>query len=154
MGREIERKFLLRDDSWRQNSQSKSLFRQAYLNSDPERTVRVRIQDELAFLTIKGKTDGITRSEFEYAIPLADARQLLALCETEALEKYRHTLDYQGHRWEIDEFVGVNAGLVVAEIELVDEQESFIHPPWLGEEISHDPRYFNSALSRKPFSRW
>lgn len=151
---EIERKFLLRDDSWRAASDGGTVYRQAYLNSEPQRTVRVRIEGERAFITIKGKTAGISRAEFEYPIPLADAGQLLALCESAPLEKIRHRVRHQGHVWEIDEFLGVNAGLVVAETELASEQENFIMPAWAGEEVSGDARYYNSALSRRPFCQW
>lgn len=154
MAQEIERKFLLKHDGWRNASHSKTVFKQAYLNSTPERTVRVRIAGDEAFLTIKGKNQGIVRSEFEYAVPLADAEQLLALCETAPLEKYRYTVEHAGHVWEIDEFSGVNAGLLVAEIELNSEQESFAIPDWLGEEVSGDKRYYNSYLSIHPFSSW
>ena len=155
---EIERKFLLLTDQWiltkqQQNLQG-SIFKQAYLNSTPDRTVRVRIQSEQAFLTIKSKNNGISRQEFEYPIPISEAEDLLLLCETPALEKIRYKVNYQGHIWEVDEFYGENQGLIVAEIELQNETEKFCLPPWLSREVSDDARYFNSQLSKHPFSRW
>jgi CYTH domain-containing protein len=124
------------------------------LNRDHLRTVRVRIADSQAFLTIKGPNEGIRRQEFEYPIPLADADALLALCEGPLIEKHRHRVVHGGLLWEIDEFHGANAGLVVAEVELPSVEHPFEAPPWLGREVSHDPRYFNSSLSRHPFSTW
>lgn len=154
MAVEIERKFLVANDSWREKATKKTLFKQAYLNSTPERTVRVRIAGDAAFLTIKGKNQGLSRAEFEYAIPVTEAESLLALCETPALEKYRYLVQHEAHLWEIDEFFGVNQGLVLAEIELASENESFAVPQWLGEEVSRDKRYFNSALSINPYCSW
>jgi adenylate cyclase len=117
--------------------------------------VRVRIAGEQGFLTIKGKTQGISRLEFEYEIPLADAHTLLTeLCEKPLIEKYRYLLDYEGFTWEIDEFLGDNAGLIVAEIELKSENQAFVQPDWLGEEVSHDPRYLNANLIRNPYKNW
>ncbi|NRB40732.1 MAG: CYTH domain-containing protein [Pseudomonadales bacterium] len=153
MALEIERKFLVKNDSWKAGLKP-TIFKQAYLNSEPDRTVRVRIAGEEAFLTIKSKTTGISRQEFEYAIPVHEAEQLLKLCETPALEKNRYFLKAGDLTWEIDEFLGLNAGLVVAEIELDSEQQSFDQPAWLGKEVSDDKRYFNSALSLRPFSEW
>lgn len=154
MSTETERKFLVTGTAWRSQAAGVSL-RQGYLSSAKERVVRVRIAGERAFLTIKGLTRGVSRLEFEYPIPLADAGRLLdELCERPLVEKTRYTLQVNGHRWEIDEFHGENAGLVVAEIELADEGRSFTPPPWLGAEVSDDPRYFNSNLARHPYSRW
>ena len=153
MATEIERKFLVTNNSWKENAPY-SLFKQAYLNSTPERTVRIRIAGSQAFITIKSKNTGIQRQEFEYSIPVADAEQLLLLCETAPLEKIRHRVEHDGHCWEIDEFLGLNQGLLVAEIELQDEQEFFSKPEWLGAEVSDDPRYFNSYLANHPFTSW
>jgi adenylate cyclase len=152
MGLEIERKFLVRGVDWRNDTGV--LYQQGYLNRDSDRTVRVRIAGDVAFLTIKGKNRGATRVEFEYPIPLADAQELLAMCDGPLVEKTRYIVLYEGHRWEVDEFTGDNAGLVVAEIELHAEDEVFTAPAWLGEEVTHDPRYFNSRLSTHPFKNW
>ena len=154
MGVEIERKFLVRDESWKAQGQG-VLLRQGYLSSAPERTVRIRIEGESATLTIKGKSTGATRAEWEYAIPLQDAQALLdGLCERPFIEKKRYRISFEGMVWEVDEFLGENAGLVVAEIELASENQAFARPSWLGEEVTHDARYFNSSLLRNPYSRW
>ena len=154
MGVEIERKFLVRDDSWKSLGQG-ILLRQGYLSSVPERIVRVRIEGEAAMLTIKGHTAGATRSEWEYPIPMADAQAFLdALCERPVIEKKRYRIPYEGMVWEVDEFSGENAGLVVAEIELIAEDQAFVKPEWVGEEVTHDPRYFNASLLRHPYARW
>lgn len=154
MGVEIERKFLLVGDAWRALA-TPSLLRQGYLNADPARTVRVRIEGQGAFLTIKSKNVGAARGEWEYPIPLQDAAELLDhLCERPLIEKYRRRIEYQGHTWEVDEFLGENAGLAVAEIELSDEAEAFARPDWIGAEVTGDPRYYNSSLIRLPFSKW
>ncbi len=152
MGIEIERKFLVQGEAWRRG-EGRYLC-QAYLNRDPARTVRVRIDGEQAFLTIKGRSVGATRSEFEYAIPVADAQALLALADGPAVEKRRHLVPMGELTWEIDEFLGANAPLVVAEIELPREDQPFERPAWVGEEVTQDPRYFNSALAARPFSTW
>jgi len=152
MGLEIERKFLVRGDAWRQLVPT--YLCQGYLNRDKARTVRVRIAAESAWLTVKGASQGAVRSEFEYAIPLADARQLLALCDGPLIEKQRHLVAHAGHTWEVDEFLGANAGLVVAEIELSDEGEAFEVPEWAGAEVTDDARYFNSNLAAHPFRQW
>lgn len=155
MAIEIERKFLLANDKWRQYVLNRSQYIQGYLSTAAQRTVRVRIADNQAFLTIKGKNIGAVRSEFEYPIPLADAEQMLAqLCERPPLEKWRYQLMHQDHLWEIDEFCGINRGLIVAEIELKHEDEQFAHPDWLGQEVTDDPRYFNANLLSHPFSLW
>lgn len=154
MGVEIERKFLVSGDRWKTLGQG-VLLRQGYLSSAPERTVRVRIEGESAMLTIKGKSSGATRSEWEYPVPLADAQAFLdTLCERPIIEKKRYRITFDGMVWEVDEFFGENAGLVVAEIELTAENQSFAKPDWIGEEVTHDPRYFNSSLIRNPYSRW
>ncbi|MDR3631570.1 MAG: CYTH domain-containing protein [Desulfocapsaceae bacterium] len=154
MGKEIERKFLLAGDEWRKNARG-HVFRQGYIGSRPGRTVRVRTCNNTGFLTLKGKSSGITRLEFEYPIPLSDANTLLAeLCEQPLVEKIRYLVDYEGFRWEIDEFLGDNAGLCIAEIELSAEDQPFPRPPWLGEEVSGDIRYYNSNLRENPFKNW
>jgi adenylate cyclase len=154
VGVEIERKFLVRGDGWRTLGQP-VLLRQGYLSSNPARTVRVRIEGGQATLTIKGKSVGAKRGEWEYPIPLIDASELLdSLCEQPLIEKYRSRIAVGGHTWEVDEFLGANAGLVVAEIELDSEQESFELPDWVGEEVTGDVRYYNSSLIRLPYSEW
>ncbi len=152
MAIEIERKFLVTGDAWR--SSSPTYYSQGYLNSEKTRTVRVRIAGAQAFLTVKGLSKGASRAEFEYPIPVEDARQLLELCEQPLIEKYRHEIFYAGFLWEVDEFLGENFGLVVAEIELPDEGAEFARPDWLGNEVTGDSRYFNSSLVQKPFSLW
>jgi CYTH domain-containing protein len=154
MGVEIERKFLLQGDAWRGLGQA-VLLRQGYLSSARERVVRVRIEGEQAMLTIKGANVGTTRGEWEYPIPLADAAELLdGLCEQPLIEKYRHRIEHAGMVWEVDEFLGVNAGLLVAEIELASEDQPFEKPEWIGAEVSGDARYYNANLIRHPFSQW
>lgn len=153
MGVEIERKFLLSGDGWRTLGTAVPM-RQGYLSSDKARVVRVRIEGEHACITIKGKSSGATRGEWEYAVPVADAEELLALCEQPLVEKVRRRIDFQGHTWEVDEFFGVNQGLVVAEIELAAEDEAFARPAWIGAEVTDDPRYYNSSLVKKPFTAW
>ena len=152
MGIEIERKFLVVGDGWR--AAPAVPVAQGYLNRDKQRTVRVRVVEGEAWLTVKGANAGATRAEFEYAIPVADARELLALCDGPLVRKLRRVVEHAGARWEIDEFLGDNAGLVVAEIELRSEDEAFEAPPWLGAEVTHDTRYFNSNLAAAPFSTW
>lgn len=154
MGVEIERKFLVAGDGWRQPAVRQTRFSQGYLSRDPARTVRVRIAGDTAFLTIKGATRGATRAEFEYAVPLADARQMLALCDGPVVEKIRHLCPHEGMTWEVDEFLGTNAGLVVAEIELESEAQAFARPAWLGAEVTGDGRYVNANLAVNPFSSW
>ncbi|MDN2709010.1 CYTH domain-containing protein [Janthinobacterium sp. SUN118] len=154
MGIEIERKFLLAGDAWRGLGQP-VLLRQGYLSSARERVVRVRIEGEQAMLTIKGANVGASRGEWEYPIPLADAVELLdGLCEQPLIEKYRHRIEHAGMVWEVDEFLGANAGLVVAEIELASEDQPFEKPDWIGAEVSGDARYYNANLIRHPFSQW
>ncbi|HEY5811959.1 MAG TPA: CYTH domain-containing protein [Terrimicrobiaceae bacterium] len=153
MGKEIERKYLVSEESWRSDV-SGCRYRQGYLSRDPKRVVRIRQAGTEAFITIKGISQGIARPEFEYAIPFSDAEQLLKLCLPALVEKTRSTIDYRGKRWEVDEFHGKNAGLVLAEIELASEDENFDLPPWIGEEVSNDRRYFNSYLSEHPFTEW
>jgi CYTH domain-containing protein len=149
---EIERKFLVRGEGWRQTAPLE--IRQGYLNRDKQRTVRVRIAGERAYVTVKGVAKGLTRPEFEYEIPLADAEQMLSLCDGPLLEKRRYVLVHAGATWEVDEFLGENAGLVVAEVELESEDQSFERPDWLGAEVTDDRRYLNSNLCTHPYSRW
>jgi adenylate cyclase len=153
MGQEIERKFLVKDDSWRTGAGT--LIRQGYLHNEIEGTVRARTKGERAYLTIKGSTTGITRLEFEYEIPVEEADQILdELCIKPLIEKTRHELHVGGFKWEVDEFLGENAGLVVAEIELEDESQEFPRPDWLGREVSGDFRYQNASLVKNPYSKW
>ena len=154
MALEIERKYLLRNDSWRAQIEHSVVMAQGYLNDDPLRTVRVRRAGDRAYLTVKGPVVGITRAEFEYEIPVADATGMLALCPDFVVEKIRHYVRRGTLLWEIDEFNGQNAGLVVAEIELPAEDAHFEQPEWVGEEVSGDPRYYNSSLASHPFRTW
>jgi len=154
MGIEIERKFLLTGTAWKQLAAG-TAYRQGYLSAVKERTVRVRTIDDRGFLTVKGISVGATRSEYEYEIPLADAKALLDdLCEKPLIEKNRYKIEYAGFIWEVDEFFGKNDGLVVAEIELENEEQSFDKPEWVGEEVTGDVRYFNSNLIKEPYSQW
>ncbi|MDZ7743073.1 MAG: CYTH domain-containing protein [Bacteroidota bacterium] len=154
MPKEIERKFLVRDVRFKKNA-SKVFICQAYLSRAKNRTIRIRIAGDQAFLTIKGKSRSSVRREYEYEIPLQHAREMLDhLAKKYLVEKYRYTLDYRGHTWEVDEFTGRNKGLYIAEIELGRFDEEFPLPPWVGEEVSDDPRYFNSNLSKSPYSTW
>ncbi len=153
MATEIERKFLVRNTDWKPLTSSRTI-RQGYLSRDPERTVRVRLMGEEAFLTIKGRPVGIVRAEFEYPIPSPDALSLLALCLPPLIEKTRHCLAQGELTWEIDEFHGANEGLIVAEIELPAADTVFAKPHWLGAEVSHLPRYANSQLAEHPFQDW
>jgi CYTH domain-containing protein len=151
MALEIERKFLVANDSWRDGSEGVRMA-QGYLTLDPERTVRVRLAGDEAWLTIKGLTRGISRAEFEYPIPPAEAAELLKMCLPSIIDKTRHVVDFGGHRWEVDVFHGANEGLLLAEVELDSESVDPPLPPWLGDEVSDDPRYYNASLSILPFS--
>jgi len=154
MGKEIERKYLIKDDSWRESA-SGTTYSQGYLSTVKERTVRVRTIDVKGFLTIKGITIGATRKEYEYEIPTGDANEMLdELCEKPIIEKTRYKIPYGGLTWEIDEFAGVNQGLIVAEVELESEEQAIDFPKWVGEEVSGDPRYFNSNLIANPYTTW
>lgn len=159
MGKEIERKFLVKQEGWRTTTGAH--YRQGYLSIDKVRTVRVRTVHYLAtgeqhgYLTIKGKSVGGSRPEYEYEIPIADAQEMLnQLCHHPLIEKIRHRIPQDAIIWEIDEFLGENAGLVVAEVELQNIEQPFEKPAWLGEEVTTDLRYFNSSLVTHPFSRW
>ena len=153
MGKEIERKYLVRGEAWRKLAQGVR-YRQGYLSTVKERTVRVRTVDDRGYLTVKGVTVGATRKEFEYDIPRADAALLLEMCEQPLVEKVRYKIPFGGLTWEVDEFEGANQGLVVAECELSSEDQRIELPPWIGEEVTADPRYFNSNLIAHPFSKW
>lgn len=150
MAVEIERKFLVRNDSWNDGTPGVRIA-QGYLSLDPARSVRVRLAGENAWLTIKGATSGITRAEFEYPIPVADARDLLERCLPSVIDKTRHRIRFGGHLWEIDVFHGANEGLMLAEVELADESATLRLPPWVGAEVSSDARYYNTSLAAKPF---
>ena len=155
MATEIERKFLVTNDLWREHVISSSALKQAYISTSKNATVRVRIADDQAFLTIKGATVGISRAEYEYGIPLEDAEAMLQLRNGGAIiEKTRYHVECGGHVWDLDIFHGENAGLQVAEVELKSETEVFKLPEWAGEEVSHDHRYLNSNLIQHPFSEW
>lgn len=151
---EIERKFLLKNDSWRASVNQKVEIRQGYLSTDKERNIRVRVKGGKGFLTIKGKTNHISRKEFEYEIPKVEAEELLALCHIPLIEKIRYEIPIGELTWEIDEFFGENTGLIIAEIELEDEHQELEFPSWIGKEVSSDTRYFNSSLVNHPFKNW
>jgi CYTH domain-containing protein len=153
VGIEIERKFLVRDHSVLAIVSGVRIS-QGYLSFDPDRTVRVRVAEDGAWLTIKGRGKGISRAEFEYAIPVEEARQLLEFCTGSVVDKTRHKIHHAGHLWEVDVFHGDNDGLIVAEVELDSEEESVELPEWIGAEVSDDPRYFNAKLAREPFCQW
>lgn len=155
MGIEIERKFLVRAEAWRSTSTGR-FYRQGYLSTAKARVVRVRtIDDKEGYLTVKGKSHGAMRLEFEYAIPVNDARQMLEkLCLHPLIEKTRYTVRAGGHLWEIDEFAGANKGLILAEVELADEHQPLELPAWVDREVTGDPRYFNAYLIKHPYTRW
>ncbi|MEZ5576565.1 MAG: CYTH domain-containing protein [Candidatus Competibacteraceae bacterium] len=155
MAVEIEHKFLVRDERWRREVERSVRMRQGYLTSDARCSVRVRVAGDQGYLNVKSGTLGIQRSEYEYLIPLAEAEEMLdTLCEQPLLEKTRHFVRFGGHLWEIDEFEGDNAGLIVAEVELSRIDEPFDQPDWLGADVSHDIRYYNSQLARHPYRTW
>ena len=154
MAKEIERKFLVKGDAWRALAKG-TTYRQGYLKSAKERTVRVRMAEDKAFLTIKGLTVGATRAEYEYEIPFDEGKAMLdALAEKPLIEKKRCKIPAGDLMWKIDEFLGDNAGLVAAEVELKSEDQAFERPVWLGDEVTGDPRYYNANLIKKPFTRW
>ena len=161
MGIEIERKFLVTGDGWRMAAHEVVPMAQGYINDQAamdsgaqKASVRVRIQGDQAYLNLKSRELGHTRQEFDYPIPVADARALLALCVGGLIDKRRHLVRHGGHLWEVDEFLGDNAGLVVAEIELDDAGEAFERPDWLGVEVTDDARYYNLALASRPYRDW
>jgi len=154
MAIEIERKFLVQGDQWRQLGHG-TVYRQGYMAKGKGRTVRVRIAGDRGYLTIKGAPSGISRLEFEYPIPLADAEEMLAtLCDRPLIEKTRYRIEWAGLVWEVDEFAGENQGLILAEVELTSEAQAITVPDWIGVEVTHDPRYYNSNLSKQPFLKW
>lgn len=154
MGCEIERKFLVTGSEYKKCI--KPVFcRQGYLTADVERTVRIRIEDDKAYITIKGKNINLTRLEYQYEIPLMDGQEMLnKLCKNVLVEKYRYNISYEGKLWEVDEFIGENQGLIIAEIELEFEDEKFEKPTWVGEEVSFDKKYSNSNLYSIPYKKW
>jgi adenylate cyclase len=153
MATEIERKFLVSGDPWKNSPGTR--VRQGYLATGDAATVRVRVADHHAFLTIKGRRSGMTRAEYEYQIPLSDANEMLdTLCMGAVIEKHRHVVHEGGLVWEIDRFTGANEGLVLAEVELRSEQQAFDPPSWLGSEVTDDERYYNANLARQPYSAW
>ena len=154
MALEIERKFLVRRAAW-QPPQTGTRYRQGYLSTDPARSVRIRLSDTDAWLTIKGMTVGMTRSEYEYPIPVADASEMLdRLCRRPLIEKTRYRIEVGGLVWEVDEFDGANAGLIIAEVELADERQPVELPDWVDREVTADPRYYNASLVERPYGEW
>jgi CYTH domain-containing protein len=155
MALEIEHKYLIRRDLWYAIHKPAGIkIRQGYLLSDEGKTVRVRIAGDNAFLTIKGPSINASRAEYEYPVPAGDAEELLQLCTIPIIEKVRYRMEYAGKMWEVDEFFGENEGLILAEIELSFPDESYHKPAWAGEEVTGDPRYYNSCLAANPFSGW
>ena len=154
MGTEIERKFVVGGNSWRTDAVKATSLRQGYLAEGEDVIVRVRTDGARAWLTLKGAAQGIVRPEFEYAIPEEDAADLLQLCGTRIISKTRHQVAVGRHLWEVDVFHGLNAGLVLAELELESPEEGFDRPRWLGPEVTGDPRYYNSCLAVTPFAKW
>jgi len=155
MAIEIERKFLINETLWKRVKPQKVLYiKQAYLSSDGNTTLRVRIANDKSYITIKGKTTNLTRPEFEYEIPLVDAEELMQLSISSIIEKKRHIVYYKGKKWEVDEFLNENEGLFIAEIELNSEKEKFDFPEWIHKEVSNDPHYRNTYLAKSPFSTW
>ena len=153
MGTEIERKYLVAGDAWRELAEPVA-YRQGYLSAEPTCTVRVRVAGERGYLTVKSKPVGAVRREFEYEIPVADAEQLFGLCRQPLIEKTRRRIPHGDLVWEVDEFLGANAGLVVAECELAAEDQVVVEPPWVGREVTGDERYYNSSLAERPFTTW
>lgn len=154
MGVEIERKFLVVGDDWRSVDRG-TRYKQGFLNKSMARTVRIRTDGDRGFITIKGPPAGLVRLEYEYEIPAKDADAVLTeLCEQPIIEKIRYRIKSGQHTWEVDEFLGENKGLIVAEVELSREEEPFERPVWLGREVTGDPRYYNSSLVSNPYKKW
>lgn len=153
---EIERKFLIASNDFKQEADSRQRIVQGFLNSNPERTVRVRIKGDQGFLTVKGKSsaNGTTRFEWEREIPVTEAEALLKLCETGVIDKMRYEVRIGQHTFEVDEFFGDNEGLIIAEVELANEDENFEKPGWLGKEVTGEIKYYNSQLSKQPYNTW
>jgi adenylate cyclase len=158
MAIEIERKFLVDHHNWHNRpkpaSETGTLYAQGYLTASPERTVRVRIAAEQGYLTIKGPSQGASRQEFEYEIPLADAEALLPLCAWPAISKYRYKIDFAGLVWDVDEFLDANQGLILAEVELTAADQTIQLPPWVTQDVTADPRYYNAYLAQHPYQTW
>lgn len=155
MGVEIERKFLVKPNTdWKDNNTGK-FYRQGYICKNNGLTLRIRIKGDMGVLTLKGAVEGLTRDEYEYTVPLQDANELLAkYCNNNIVEKYRYCINYAGKNWEVDEFIGKNKGLVLAELELQSENENFEKPLWIDKEVTGDIRYYNSYLAQNPFLEW
>ena len=154
MGKEIERKYLVADTSWKTDSQPEQC-RQGYICPGTGKTVRVRVKSGKGYLTFKDEGEGISRREYEFEVPIADAEEMLEyLCEKPLIEKDRYTIEYEGMSWEVDEFKGENEGLIVAEVELEKEDQLYSLPKWIGKEVTGDPRFYNVALVKNPFSKW
>lgn len=163
MATEIERKFLVKGDEWRSLATKGTVYRQGYLSTKKDCSVRVRLVGDRGYLTIKGLTQGFSRAEYEYVIPAEDAQEMLNnLCISEAsregyrplIEKTRYKIEYAGLTWEVDEFVGENQGLIIAEVELTDENHTLELPDWVGKEVSDNPRYYNVNLAQNPYRQW
>ncbi len=155
MGIEIERKFLPAGDGWRKVAGKGILYRQGYLSDDKERVVRIRTAGNRGYLTVKGKTAGMTRVEYEYEIPEQDCIEMLEMLALKPIiEKRRFTIKQSGTVWEVDEFSGENSGLIVAEVEIKSEDQQLVKPEWIGKEVTGDPRYYNSNLIINPFTKW
>lgn len=153
---EIERKFLVKETTFKNNASNQFAIAQGYLSSNPERTVRIRIKGNQGYITIKGKgnASGMSRFEWEKEIPVTEAQSLLALCEKGVIQKTRYEVKVGNHTFEVDEFFGENQGLCIAEIELTSEEETFSKPDWLAEEVTNDERYYNAYLSQHPYTTW
>jgi adenylate cyclase len=156
MGVEIERKFLVKDDSFKKEAIEQASVMQGYLSSVPDRTVRVRVKGEKGFITIKGSASdsGMSRYEWEKEISAGDAKELLSICEPGVINKTRYNVKHGSHIFEVDEFYGENEGLIIAEVELGFENETFEKPEWLGEEVTGDVKYYNSMLTKNPYKNW
>ena len=154
MGIEIEKKFLLKNEDWKRQCTEGVQIKQGYLNSHTERTVRIRISGGNGEITIKGKTENLTRKEFEYQIPYEEALSLIQLCETPIIEKTRFKIKQENLTWEIDQFGGENIGLIIAEVELESENQILTLPSWVGKEVSQDSKYYNSSLLTYPYKNW
>ena len=155
MAVEIERKYLVDFDKWNKSTKGlKHFYRQGYILADPEKTIRVRVTDENGFITVKGKSLGASRLEYEYSIPKQDAIELLDQFCLSDVSKFRYMVPFAGKLWEVDEFLAANEGLIVAEIELTSEDEAFKKPEWIGKEVTGIEKYYNSHLAKHPFSKW
>jgi len=155
MAQEIERKFLVTSNRWKAEAEGKAYCQGYIATAVVGQSVRIRIAGEAAYLTIKGPASGLSRAEFEYSIPISDAEEMLqTLCDRPLIQKVRYRLPIGPVVWEIDEFQGENAGLIVAEVELSDETQTVVLPDWLGEEVSGDPKYYNASLVKRPYLSW